>query len=86
MSVPEIVTKVSTVVLDPIIALLFGVAIIVFWWGVAEYFWQSDSSAARKIATQHMIWGVLGMFIMFAAFAIIRIIANTIGVDPTDIL
>lgn len=81
MEVPEIVTNISTFVLNPIIALLFGLALVIFLWGVAEYFWQSDSDEARTRASRHMIWGILGMFIMFAAFAIVRIIAGTIGVE-----
>jgi Na+-driven multidrug efflux pump len=81
MEVPQIVTNLSTFVLNPIIALLFGIALVVFLWGVAEYFWQQDSDAARTQASRHMIWGILGMFIMFAAFAIVRILAGTIGVD-----
>ncbi|MEX0933987.1 MAG: hypothetical protein WD003_01870 [Candidatus Paceibacterota bacterium] len=81
MEVPQIVTNISTYVLNPIIALLFGLALVVFLWGVAEYFWQQDSDAARTQASRHMIWGILGMFIMFASFAIIQIIAGTIGVS-----
>ncbi len=80
-TVPTIVYKLNTYIFNPIIGLLFGLALIVFLWGMAEYMWQSDSDTAREKGKNHMIYGVLGMFVMFAAFAIIRIIANTIGVE-----
>ena len=80
----ETVLRLNEFVFNPIISLLFGVALIVFLWGVAEYFWQAGSEAARQKGSQHMIYGVLGMFIMFAAFAILRIIAGTIGADVPE--
>lgn len=84
--VAPIVGKINEFILNPIIGFLFGLALVLFLWGVAEYLWQSDSDSARRDGSMHMIWGILGMFIMFAAFAIIRIIANTIGADiPTSI-
>lgn len=80
----EIVYRLNTFVFNPLIGLLFGLALIVFLWGVAEYFWQSESDAGRQKGARHMLWGIFGMFIMFAAFAIIRVIAGTIGVDVPE--
>ena len=80
-AVAEVVQKVNEFVLNPLIGFLFALAFIFFLWGIAEFLLQADSESAREKGKKHMIWGVVGMFIMFAAFAIIRLIANTIGVD-----
>jgi FtsH-binding integral membrane protein len=80
-----LVLKISFYVLNPIISVMFGIAIVVFIWGVAEYFWQRDSDAARAQGVKHMTWGLVGIFVMVASFALIRIMVNSIGADiPTE--
>ncbi|MBI2109484.1 MAG: hypothetical protein HYT93_04975 [Parcubacteria group bacterium] len=80
-AVTDVVQKINQFVLNPIIGFLFALAFIFFLWGVAEFVFRADVESERTRGKQHMIWGLIGMFIMFAAFTIIRIIANTIGVD-----
>ena len=79
-AVGTLVRKINTFIINPLIALLFALALVLFLWGIVEYFWQADSEIARERGRTHMIWGIAGMFIMFAAFAIIRIIGGTLGV------
>lgn len=80
-AVTSVISKINQFILNPIIGFLFALAFIFFFWGVAEFVLQADVESARAKGKQHMIWGLIGMFIMFATFAIIRIIANTIGVS-----
>lgn len=80
-SAKQFVLKFNEVVLNPVIGLLFAIALVVFLWGVVEFLLQSDSEEAREKGKSHMLWGVIGMFIMFSVFAIIRLIAGTIGAD-----
>jgi len=44
-------------------------------------FGVSQGSDKKEDGKQHMLWGVIGMFIMVAAMAIIRLILNTFGLD-----
>ena len=81
-AVIALVQKVNQFVLNPIIGFLFALALVFFLWGVAEFIFEADSEAGRAKGKQHMIWGIVGMVVMFGAFAIIRIIANTIGAPP----
>jgi hypothetical protein len=80
-AVRDVIQRINGFIINPIIGFLFALAFIFFLWGAAEFLFQADSEAAREKGKQHMIWGLVGMFIMFAAFAIIRLIASTIGVD-----
>ena len=77
----ELVLSVSFYVFNPIFSILFGIAFIVFIWGVIEYFLEHDSEEAHTKGKHHMMWGIIGMFIMFAAFALVRVITNSIGAD-----
>jgi len=79
-----LVLKINQFVLNPLIGLLFGLALVSFLWGVVEFIVQADSESAREKGKKHIIWGLFGMFVMFVAFAIIRIIAGTFGVEVPE--
>ncbi len=82
---PEIrnlVTKIIDVIITPLISLLFLLAMLVFVWGLFGLIAKGDDPTARKEGQQHILWGVIGMFIMISVFGIIRLIGNTVGVDP----
>jgi hypothetical protein len=73
------VTKFNTIILFPTIALLSAVAFLVFLWGCAEYFFNAANETARAQGVKHITWGIIGLVIMFSAFAILRIAAGTFG-------
>lgn len=76
--------KVNQVIINPIIMLLFAVAVLVFLYGVFEYIRNSDSEDGRTQGQRHMLSGVFGLFIMISVFGIIHFILNTIGVSSSD--
>ncbi len=77
--------KFNDVILNPIITLLFALAVVYFLWGVSQFILNSESDEAREKGKMHMIWGIVGIFIMIAVFGIIRLIANTFGLDTSVI-
>ncbi|MCA9353676.1 hypothetical protein KC842_02280 [Candidatus Nomurabacteria bacterium] len=78
--VKEIVGKINAYIINPLIILMFAVALIIFLYGVIEFI-AIKTDQARKNGKNHMLWGVIGMFIMVSVFTILRIIANTVGSD-----
>ncbi len=80
----EFIHKVNQVIINPIISLLFGIAVLVFVYGVFEYVKGSGSDDARSTGSRHMIAGVVGLFIMISVFGIMNVIMNTIGANPQE--
>lgn len=80
---PDIVTRIITLVVNPLIYVLFGAAVLYFLWGVLQFVRKADDSEARAHGAQHIIWGVIGLAIMMSAFGIVRLVINTVGV-PED--
>jgi uncharacterized membrane protein YidH (DUF202 family) len=80
MELFKLIDNITEYIIDPIILLLFGLGFLYFLWGIAKFIWNADSEDARKEGADHMIWGIVGMFIMVAAFGIISLIKNSIGV------
>ncbi len=65
-------------IVNPVVALMFAVALVVFTYGVLRYVWGSSDGDARTHAKYSMIGGIVGMFIMTSAWGIIYLISNTI--------
>ena len=73
----DVVNPIVKYVFYPLIELMFGVALLVFVWGVAQLIIGSDDdSRARGKAT--IGWGTLGLFIMASAWGIVYLISNTV--------
>lgn len=92
-NVAKLIVNMNNVIINPIITLLFGLAILVFIWGLVEFFWVKAAGKKGEgggldisRAKSHMIWGIIGLFIMVAAVSIIRVTLATFGIDvaPLD--
>ncbi len=77
--VETLIGNINQYIVNPFIVLLFAVALVYFLFGVFKFLSNSDSSDEREKGKQHMLWGIVGMFIMMAVFTIMHILANTLG-------
>lgn len=73
--------KIETIIINPLIELIALAAFVVFVWGVVEFIQGAGNEEKRKTGQQHMIWGLIGLVIIFAAQAIIKVAANTFGLS-----
>ncbi|HEY5588941.1 MAG TPA: hypothetical protein VIK86_08305 [Candidatus Paceibacterota bacterium] len=89
-SVTTLMKAIDTVIINPLITLLFALAVVYFLYGLARYLLSPDNEEIRKTSKDHMVWGVIGMFIMVSVFGILSIILTTLGetgikINSTDI-
>ena len=80
-SVDETIRKVNKAIINPLIVLMFAIAVIYFAYGVFEFIKDGDSSDAREKGKQHIIWGLIGMAIMASVFFIMQLILGTLGIE-----
>ena len=73
------IDKVKQAIVNPLLVLIFAASAVVFVWGAISYILGSDNEEKRTTGSQHMLWGIIGMFIIVAVGGIISIIKNTIG-------
>lgn len=73
------VAKVNDIILFPFIALLIGVAFLIFLWGCAQYIFNADNESARSEGKQHILFGIIGLVVIVSAYAIIQIAVGTFG-------
>ncbi len=74
----DIIAKINDQILNPLIILMFALAVMYFLFGVSEFIRNQDNEDAQIAGKQHMFWGVVGVFTMMAVFGILEIIKNTV--------
>jgi len=80
MSTAQLVNNLNNVIINPLLTLMFAVGLLVFIWGLVEFMLGLSANSDKKEAGKsHMLWGIVGMFIMVAAWAILKLIDSTIG-------
>ena len=79
MTFNEFLIKVQDAILTPIITLLSLGAFLLFIWGIVEFIAGSDNEEKRKTGQQHMVWGLIGLVIIFGANAIVSLMKATVG-------
>ncbi len=81
--VPQVVKLMQSLnkhVINPLVKVLFVVALLVFAWGVIEFFLAKQTNESLEQGRQHMLWGIVGMAIMGGVFGIMYFIISTLGV------
>ena len=74
--------KINEHILNPIIILGFVVATIVFFYGIAKFIWSADSDTDRDEGKRSIMYGIVGLFIMFSVFGIVHFILDTFRISP----
>lgn len=75
--------KINQFILNPIIRLAFAVAVLYFTWGVFQFIKSETADTKREEGKKKIIYGLLGLFIMFSALGIIKLILSTFGISSS---
>ena len=86
MTITNFLYKVNFYILNPIIMLLFALAFVYFIYGVIKFLRSStgDKGTERIEARNSIFWGIVGMFVMFSVYALIKFVLATFGITPTQ--
>ena len=74
-------------ILNTIIPLVIGLAFVFFLWGVFQYV-TKDGAEEKGKARDTIIYGIIGLFVMLAAWGLVNVLTQTFDLDtatPTDI-
>lgn len=84
-SMKTLVNSIVDVLVNPLIIFIFALALVLFLYGVLKYLLNPENEEVRKTSKSHMLWGIIGMFIMVSVFGIMNLILNTIGEKDINI-
>ena len=65
-----------------VIPLIIALAILIFIWGMFQYFILGAADDEKKGAgKQLMLWGLIGFVVMFSLVGIINLLVNAVGLN-----
>lgn len=83
VSIVPFLNKVSGAILNPLILILFSVAFIYFAVGVIKLI--TADAGKKEEGKRAVIWGLVGMFVMFSTYGIIRLILDTFDIQKDEV-
>ena len=78
------VGRVNRYITNPLIILMFAAALLYFLYGLFQFLANADQPEARETGKDHILWGIVGMVIMFGVFTILHLIEKTLGIAPNS--
>ena len=75
-------SKVVVQIVNPIILLLAAAAFVLFVWGVFEFIRGAADETKRQEGRRAILWGLIGLVIIFGAYGIINLALGTFGIAP----
>lgn len=79
------VERLNAAIIFPLITLLSAIAFLFFLVGCAQYIMNAANEQAREQGKTHIMYGLIGLFVMVSAWAILTTAANTFGLgDQLD--
>lgn len=75
----QILQNFQVYIIDPAIVLIFTAGLLVFIFGLTQFMWHLKDGSGHDEGVQHMLWGVIGMFIMVSVAGIIALINDFVG-------
>lgn len=84
-SLDSFIGNVDRMIINPLIGLLFALAVVFFLYGVFLFFLNPENEEVKTTAKSHMLWGVIGITIMLGVFTIMNMILKTLnisGINP----
>jgi succinate dehydrogenase/fumarate reductase cytochrome b subunit len=84
-SLNDFITHADKLIINPLISLLFALAVVYFLYGVLEFFMNQENEEKRSASKSHMLWGIIGITIMLGVWVILGMIINTFGIQGVQI-
>ncbi len=75
----QAINKLVQLIVNPAIYVLFSLGLLLFVYGVVEFMIELQKGGDTKTGKSHMLWGIVGMFIMVSVFGILHLLNNTFG-------
>ncbi len=61
--------------------IIFALAIIYFFWGLAKFVLAAGDDEARSQGKKIMLWGVVALFVMVSVYGLIKFLGNALDVE-----
>lgn len=77
-TVASFLNTAADAIINPLIYLAFAVAVLIFIVGIVQFIRSDAADGSRSDGKKRIVWGLVGMFIMFSAYGIVKILIATV--------
>lgn len=84
--VKELLGKIATLILNPLIVLGFVIATIYLFYGIVEMIWKSGDGKDLETNRNNVKYGIIGLLVMFSVYGILHLILATFGITTPSFL
>ena len=81
MTITSFLTTLDSVVLNPILEVMFAVAFLYFVYAIIKLI--TADGTKKSEAKNAVLWSIIGMFIMISVYGIINLVLNTFQENGT---
>ena len=68
--------------LNSLIPIIFGLSLIYFFWGIAQFILHdAGNEKTREAGKKKIMWGVVALFVFISIYGIIKYIGDTLGIE-----
>lgn len=87
MNISVLLARINKFIINPTLTLLFAVAFIIFFWGLAQLIQHTgEGGEGLEKGKKNMLYGLIGLVIMFGVYGIINFALGTFGIETPEIL
>ncbi|OGI65381.1 hypothetical protein A3A95_00815 [Candidatus Nomurabacteria bacterium RIFCSPLOWO2_01_FULL_39_18] len=83
-SLDSFILSVNKLIVNPLITLLFALALAYFLYGVFQFIANQENEEKKTSGKSHMLWGIIGITIMMAVWTILGLIINTFNITEVN--
>jgi hypothetical protein len=83
-AVTDLLGQIAGLIINPLIVLGFVVATVFLFYGIAQMIWKSDSGDLGQ-NRKNVMYGIIGLFIMFSVYGILRLVMESFGIPCSGI-
>lgn len=85
-SISTVADTLISLINDVFVPLLFGVAFIVFLYGVAKtYIFSAGNETEVEKGHKIILWGIIGFVVMISLWGLVNIVTNTVGIENSEV-
>ena len=74
-----LIDKINVFIVNPLLGLLFVLAALIFFWGLFQFIANAENEDGRSAGKRHLLWGTVGMLIVFSVAGIINLLIRTVN-------
>lgn len=79
MTIGALLTRITQEIVNPLIVLVFLLAVVAFGWGIVMYLGAQGSDDRVEKAKKIMWWGIIGMFVLMSVWGVVYLLCDFFG-------